>query len=491
MKMELKKIVKYAFSFLNPNGARKSHGSLRQSLNQELPLQGRNTISVGGQDLTHDNSVFAWALDFHINNTTSFSFQPRTGSATLDETLKAVYRKFNRTLDATGRMTFEDMRRMWEKRRMLDGDVLIYRILLPDGTPAVQTFQSDWIKSDDGGGWVQGVHLDEFGRAVEFQLDYNDTEGNNIKRTLDARHCKLMAYYDGQADSFRGLAPVTPALALFQDLTEIEIFTMGKIKTESVLGLAFVSAENKNRWGFTPRPFQDPGTGGTGTNGGTLATVNANGEYIPRDAPPVRRRLDFSGGGIKAFDLDPGEDIKTFSNASPSSTYKDWVLNTIQQGLKVFKIPMVIFQESLTNYYSSKAAYGIYIHETAPVARQNCDLYTDLFRWFLKVEYDNGKINLEGEFPETVKFDFIRENHSVMDMDKEFGGLAIGIEKGLISPQEACAQGGRDYYKIIDETATACRYAQERGVLLPIMAELAKGGTEDGTSQDTEVSATV
>ena len=154
-----------------------------------------------------------------------------------------------------------------------------------------------------------------------------------------------------------------------------------------------------------------------------------------------------------------------FGQTTPSSTFSSYFLTEIQVALKTVGIPLTIFQENLSNYYCSRAAYGLYKRHTKKWADRNAELYKRLFVWALVVADTYGTFEIpDGLLAGHIPFGFIREDHSVLDLDREAKGELAGVRAGLWSASDACARQGKNYYKVIQRLAQEKAYAEKMGV---------------------------
>ena len=469
-----RRLYNYAFSFLNTQGRRRDHGSQIQPQSVQLDETGRDKAHVLGRDLYKDSSLFRWAVDFHCKNTTGFVFQAKSKDKGFNRALEQYYEHFNRTLDFSGRYSFEELREIWERRAVIDGDVLLVKL----NNGQIQSYQSDWIRGNDNG-FVQGVKLDEFGRPLGYQIERTTTNGKTIKNYYPARHSILIAYWTGELDAYRGVSPLAPSFAIFEDLNDVQEFMTAKIKLEASMGI-FLKKSKAN----SPFTFSAPDLPEELSDDNIEGHVNSDGSYANYQREK-KRQWDFSKPGIKGFELEDGEDIAQVGNNSPGSTFKDYFLAILQAGLKPLSIPLTIYQENLSNYYCSRAAYGLYQYQTLNRLKFNRALYTKLFQWRLALDVLNGTIELpENMLVKDTPFTFIPEEHSVLDMDREMKGHGVGVQYGFVSPQQVCGKFGRDYYQTVDEIAQAMKYAQERGVNLSCFGATTDKG-EDNAKNET------
>ncbi len=465
-----RRLYNYAFSFLNTQGRRRDHGSQIQPQSAQLDETGRDKAHVLGRDLYKDSSLFRWAVDFHCKNTTGFVFQAKSKDKGFNQTLEQYYDYFNRTLDFSGRYSFEELREIWERRAVIDGDVLLVKL----NNGQIQSYQSDWIRGNDNG-FVQGVKLDEYGRPLGYQIERTTTNGETIRMFYPARHSILIAYWTGEFDAYRGVSPLAPSFAIFEDLNDVQEFMTAKIKLEASMGI-FLKKSKAN----SPFTFSAPDLPDEPADENIEGHVNADSSYTNYQREK-KRQWDFSKPGIKGFELEDGEDITQVGNNSPGSTFKDYFLATLQAGLKPLSIPLTIYQENLSNYYCSRAAYGLYQYQTLNRLKFNRALYAKLFLWRLALDSINGTIDLpQNMLVEEIPFSFIPEEHSVLDMDREMKGHGVGVQFGFVSPQQVCGKFGRDYYQTVDEIAQAQQYAKEKGVTLSCF-----GKGEDNAGNET------
>lgn len=394
-----------------------------------------------------------WAVDFHCLNTTSFGFRPMSDDQGFNAALQEFYDYFNETCDIAGRYRFEELWDVWEHRRVLDGDVLV--VMLDDGR--LQTIQSNWIVEDSSDvNCVQGLYLDPYGKTTGYHVERQTTRGQRVCYNIPAKYADFIAYYDYEVDAYRGVSPLLSSLTGYQDLDEILVDMYSKIKLESRLGLAIKS--KKSELGYRPTELAQPATAGGGE---VVGTVDANGNVVTG-----RRRQQLKMDEmVNILRLGANDELSNFMQTSPSTTFQQFFLMAVQAVLKPLGIPLTIYQENLSNYYCSRAAYGLYQNYIKDIVYGNWQRYTKYFRWRLAVADRNGEFKLpRGMLASQVPFAFMPEIHSVLDEDREAKGDQMQIRMGFSTPQKMAAKRGESYYDNIRDTAKAIAYATEHGV---------------------------
>lgn len=450
-----------AYPQLVGNGRRRDHGSEIQAQAVSLDMHKRRRAVVLARDLYKESKVLRWAVDFHCLNTTSFGFRPMSDDQGFNRALLDFYDYFNETADLTGRFQFEELWDVWEHRRVLDGDVLV--ILLDDGR--LQTIQSNWLADDPAcPDCVQGLYLDAYGRTTGYHVERQTTRGQIKRYRIPAEHTEFIAYYDYEVDAYRGVTPLMSALAGFQDLDEILVDMYSKIKLESRLGLAIKSRRNE-------LGFQNPSpAAGTPTSGGgeVVGKVDGEGNLHSQDRQRQRLKMDEM---INVLRLGANDELSSFMQTSPSTTFQQFFLMAVQADLKPLGIPLTMYQENLSNYYCSRAAYGLYQNFIKDIVYGNQQRYARLFRWRLAVADRKGEFRLpRGMLASHVPFAFMPEIHSVLDEDREARGSQLQIQMGFSTPQQEAAKRGKSYFDNIRETSRAMAFAKEQGVPISCLA---------------------
>ena len=464
--------VQYAYKFPS-NGKRKNHGSDPQPLAEAMDMTGRRTANVLARDLYKESDIFRWAVDFQCNNLMSFAFQPTSSDDGLNRALQDFYDYFNHTADIAGRYTFEQLWDLWEHRRLIDGDVLIVRL----DSGELQTIQSNWIVESGEKSCVQGVYLNNYGRALGYHVERTASDGSTIEDDIPACYADLFAYYDYEVDSYRGVSPLISSLERFQDLNEVLEAMTSKIKLEAHLGLGI--KKNNAALGFRGVPQQPENS-----NPNSEGTIDSTGEFHPTKPPTQKIKLD---EGVSILQLDSRDDIVNFTPTTPTSTFEQFFLMAVQSGLKPTGIPLTIYQENMSNYYSSRAAYGCYQYHIKDAVYYNQKFLSKLFVWRLAVGIRNGEISLpHGMLAKDAPFRFMYEQHSVLDEDRESKGSQLQVAIGASTPQREAAKRGYSFYDNVDEIARAMQYANDKGVTIAGLNDkderstTNKEGREDG-----------
>lgn len=471
------------YDFLNPKGRRKKRGSNILPQSEELNEERRREAINTARDLYNNVTEVYWAVNRYVKAVTGFVFQPTTRDRDLANRLTAFYERFNRTADITGRYTYEQLLRLWELREVLDGDVL--KVRLQSGQ--FETIHGDWIRNCySDGNWVNGVKVNEYGAPLAYSVWRQTSNGQEIKRIIDAKNAYLKFHSDGRIDSYRGVSPLISAFAEFQDVKEIKTYTNTKVKLESILALAIKRHFGKYDYGFmagdyslgsTGVPITDEvmgeestGSSGSNSSGTTLANAGGNSGQVE-----LNREFDLGEAedGATIIDLIDDESITPITPQTPSSSFQSFYDMSVKTGFKALNIPRSFADESISNYNSMRCASMQFEDSIEDEIEKNHNEIENDILFAMNIAWINGNLQLpEGVTPSANLFKLIHKRRRIIDADREFRSYGIGITNGFWSFEDTCNALGKDAYDIIDSNARILEYAKSKGVNLPCIQPL-------------------
>lgn len=422
----------------------------------ELRQLQRRQLSTTLRDINRNFSIAAWAIRQHLDYVSSFHFRSKTGDKGLDAQIENLMGWYARpeNCDPAGRHRLQRLMRMWEMRRVVDGDVLVNR--LADGR--VQTIEGDRIQTDGGIPFadlkidnpsesvINGVYINENGRAQGFMVFKRRPNWNGLvwDRMVSARFADLLGYFD-RYDQVRGISPLAAAANSLRDVYEGFDYALVKAKVSQMFALS-VYRESSDELGD-----QQPDTTSTETTD---------------DPDEPRYKVDF-GRGPFMLDLDEGDRAEILESKNPSTEFQSFTQSMIMVALKSLDIPFSFFDESHTNYSGSRLA-GIQYEKSVHTKRGDLRALLDkITTWRMGLFIADGDLVLpKGMKPWDIKWEWSHAGMPWYDPMKEVTGAVAAVNAGFSSPQRECKKLGLDFFEIIDERAEAEAYATAKGVVL-------------------------
>lgn len=414
----------------------------------ELDATGRQQLNAGTRDIRRNFTVASWMLRRHVDYTTTFTHQSKTGNKALDKAVEAFVTEAGKpeNFDRAGRHSRAQALRIAEASRTIDGDILAVR--LADG-------RTQWIESDrirnaaamppeiDRAALIHGVYVDAASKALAYAVCRRGNAGGlaalagsyTFERMVPAQNCYLHAYRE-RFDQIRGVSPIASALNELADTYEAFDYARARMKVAQLFGIAFY------RQAF---PEETPGE-----------TLSADGDGYS---------VKFSDGPI-ALNLDPGDRAEFLDNATPATEFQSFTQQLIAIALKAVDIPYSFFDEAHTTYSGSRGAMLQYDRAADARRQQNRDLLTWLTDWRLTLAH------IDNEFPGADLATILAGQHwhargmPWMDQLKERMADIQGIAAGLDTRTRVLRAEGIDFDDIVDELQYEAQRLKDAGLPL-------------------------
>ena len=416
----------------------------------------RRKLVAQSRDIHRNFTIAGWMIRKHLDYTSTFAFQARTGMPEVDEQMEGLIRWWSRpaNCDVANRHTLQRMTRLWEERRTIDGDVFVLK--LSDGR--VQSIEGDRIRTPDSGlpdgvkksDFTHGVQVRKGGAPKAYVVCKRDKAGKIVfERILRSGFVVHHGYFD-RFDQVRGISPMAAAVNTLRDTYEGFDYALAKAKVSQLFALAFYRQEYD-------------GTGETLTRETTVES-DGSGDGDLEDTAQQRYDVDFGRGPIK-LELADGDRAEFLEAKSPSSEFQAFCQTMIGAALKGLDIPYSFYDESFTNYSGSRQAMLQY-EQSADVKRSDVRVVlNNLTAWRLRLWIEDGALVLPaGMGISDLHWEWIARGIPWIDPLKEVNADVTAIKEGLASTVEVVKRRGRDAYEVADEEAEYRQYRREKGL---------------------------
>ena len=432
----------FGYDATETTGRRRVRPVVLRNEDDVLDPKSRKRLISDTTDLRRNYSIARWAISKHLDYTSVFSFQCRTGNRALDERIEALMDWWSRPLncDVTGRHSLQRLTRLSEGLRTVQGDMVVLK--MSDGR--VQLIEGDRIRtpneglpaSIDPGKLVHGVEVTPSGRASRYIIC--DRAGGlsnkfTFKAAIPARYTYCHGVFD-RYDQVRGVSPLASAINAFSDVYEASEYALAKAKVSQLFGIKFKRAADT----ALTETESDTGTGPT---------------------------FNF-GRGPQVLDLDPGDDAEFMESRTPSTEFATYMDRMIAVALKSLDIPYSFFNEAATNYSGARQALLMY-EQSAKVKRGEVrELLNQLTAWRLQLFIDDGVLVLPaGMTVGDLKWEWISSGIPWIDPLKEASADIALVQSSLRSRQEISKERGRDWFSVVDELAAEEAYLKEKNIV--------------------------
>lgn len=413
---------------------------------KQLRATDRKVLQSTTRDLRRNEVAARWILSKHIDFVVRHNFQPNTGDEALDDTLRNFYNYCSKKeqFDISGRYDLNTFMRMLESSAVIDGDVYCVR----QRGGYLQAIESDRIRqptflAERSGvtpsngeqesplkDWVQGVKIDVTGRHKSYAVWKRAENNYEFERNVSAKKVIGMGFWD-RFDQTRGISPLAAVVDTIMDLNESYDYALAKAKVAQLFALSITREAN---WGL--------GTEGEEDNSDPDRTVSFD-------------------KGPQILDLDPGEEAKFLTSATPETATQDFWKDMIGLTLKSLNIPYSFWDESYTNFNGSRTALILYLRSCEKDRERQVAFRNDWFMWRLKVGILKGEITLPASFEIDPKnWLWVPDGLQYWDTMKEASADVALIENGLRSRTEIRRE------RFGDEWADVARKLAEEQALL-------------------------
>lgn len=445
------------------------------TLSEDMQLRdlARRQLTSTHRDLVRNFAIAAWMVRKHLDYVSTFHFRCKSGDTGLDRDINQFMQWWSepQNCDSSGRHSLDELMRMWELLRTVDGDCLLNKIK----TGKVQTIEGDRIQTtggipfkelgiDDPQWVVNGVWVNEYYRPLGYMVFKRPPSwvGMQFERMIPARFATLFGYFT-RFDQMRGISPLASAANALRDVYESFDYALLKAKISQFFAMQ-VTRKAADEFGDH---------------------TYSEGETEPeRDPNKPRYTLDVGKGPV-ITEMDPGDKIEVIESATPSTQFQGFTQAMIMVALKSLDLPFGFFDESHTNYSGMRFG-GVQYEDSAKTkrkrSRRNLD---DLTRWRLGLAIADGEIRLPSKMqPQSLRWIWSHSGIPLFDPLKEISGDVAAVNAGFASPQEVCRARGKDFEQVIDEIAEAQAYAKSKSVTLS--TALASTNADDPNKQQTQ-----
>lgn len=418
-----------------------------------LKGQHRDSMMATVLDAQRNFALCSWMVRKHLDYVASFGFQCKTDSDELNDSVERWMRSWGKDCDVRGRHPFRRMIRLAEATRTVSGDVFIQKIEKGRYRGKLQAIEPDLIRTPSYDidpsrllqfrepGWVNGVHVDSYGRADSLCLTRRLENGDyELQRMLPADSVFTLGYFE-RFDQVRGVSPLASALSLMQDYFESIDSSFLKVKLAAAFGLV------------TYRDSLDPFPG-------TTATVDSDGDGIMDSGFEV----NLSNG---PFSLELGQEdrAEVLESRSPATEVVNFLAMASELIVKCLDLPVSFLDESRPTFHGGHAGLKNYQRSCREKQADIIDFLNSITDWRLAMAVADGEIALpSGMQFDDVEWEWVPAGMPYWNEEKELASEIAAIAAGLDNLEDAAKRHGRDFYENCVANARAMAKAEELGV---------------------------
>lgn len=437
----------------------------------------RDTIRARARDLERNSDVALGILAAFERNIigAGLQLQAKTEDEGVNTSIEDLWKEWSkaRNCDVTGQQNLSDILRMAERRKRVDGGVLILKRYTDQG---ILPFQLQMIEVDELDNIVVtpkvrtnkvrgGIEYNEWNKPVGYYIRQYGIDGFSMMPPVYVEAKDVIFYWTKRRPSqIREISDMSATVTRVRDMNQF----MEAVGVKERIAACFALMIRK----------QVPTGGSLGRSSSPVTADNGNAGYPPKKITP----------GMIA-ELQPGDAVDTISPPNSGTSAADFLrtqqrLAAAGQGLSYETVSRDMSQ---VNY--SSARQGLIEDErTYAIERGNLieSVLDEIYETFVISLVLAGKLEIP-KFWNNKRAWFnhvwVAPARRWIDPQKEANANQIALKTGQRTIQQIAAENGYDWREQIDEMAAAVAYARTQGIDL--------GGVLYGNPEYAQAGATI
>lgn len=416
----------------------------------------RDTVRARARDLERNSDMMNSVIGAYTRNVIGggYTLQAKTGDDELNDRIEAAWRKWckKQNCDVTGTQSFSQIMRMCEKRKKVDGGILIVKRYTKDGFLPfkLQTFEVDEldnsqiIPKNTGNKVVGGIEVNEYNKPKGYWIKQYSLDGltglNPIY--LEAKDV-IFLYTKHRPSQIREISDMSQTIARIRDANEF--MTAVSVKERITACLAI----------FIKKMMPTPS--GIGRGNGSAAAGQQHSYEGKTIAPGMIKELN-AGDEIQVVD--------PTGQATDAAKYIELQQRLVAAGQGI-SYEATSRDMSKSNYSSTRQ--GI-IEDDMTYAEEKellIEVMDEIYETFVISMWLAGMIETREFWNEKDKYlehSWIIAPKKWIDPQKEANANKIALQTGQKTFKQIAAEQGGDWKEHIDEMAEVMEYARGRGI---------------------------
>jgi lambda family phage portal protein len=413
----------------------------------------RDNVRARARDLERNSDMMNSVVRAYERNVIGggYTLQAKTNSNELNDTIEKAWKKWckKRNCDVTGTQSFNQIMRMCEKRKKVDGGILIVKRYTRDGYLPfkLQTFEVDELDSSQmmpkhkNDKVVGGIELNEYNKPVGYWIRQYTLDGVAIMDPvyMDANDV-IFLYSKTRPSQVREMSDMSPTITRIRDANEYMVAVSVKERIAACLSV------------FIKKQLPTTGIGRVG------GSQEARQDYQDKRLTP---------GMIK--ELNAGDEVQVVNpngQATDATSYIELQQRLVAAGQGV-SYEATSRDMSKSNYSSTRQ--GI-IEDDMTYAEEKellMEAMDEIYETFIISLWLAGEITVSDFWEnkdEYFEHSWIVAPKKWIDPQKEANANKIALNTGQKTFKQIAAEQGRDWKEHIDEMAEVLEYAKSKGI---------------------------
>ena len=418
----------------------------------------RDLIKARARYLENNSDIAGAAVGGIVRNVIGTGIKPqaRTGDEALNTRIEQLWKEWTRpeNCDLTGQQTFEEMQAMLLRRKIVDGEIFVKKVIQRGRRfpLTLQVIKSDLLSSclihapKTGNIIRSGIELDSHLRPLAYWVNKKSPDGF-IEYDPDRIPAKDMIHLWSrqQPDQIRGMSDLTPIIKRLKD-------------TQDYLDAETIAAKIAACFSV----FITTQTGSPGMIG-----------RIGQAKDPEKKKLQSIRPGMIKY-LAPGESVETANPSRGMANAKDYV--AIQERLAGAGLGLSyeLMSRDFNKSSFSSARQGLLEDRKTFEPMQQfiaAHLCMPIYREWLDICVLAGLLEIPDYFANREEWqavEWVTPGWTWIDPQKEVAADIAAIQNGGKTMSQWCAERGYDWREQLEQMALEKRTAEELGLKLSI-----------------------
>lgn len=438
----------------------------------------RDLVKARARYLENNSDIAGAAVGGIVRNVVGTGIKPqaRTGDERLNKEIESLWKEWTRpeNCDITGQQTFEEMQAMLLRRKIVDGEILVKKVIDKNGRfpLKLQVIKSDllsqyMLRAPKTNNVIRsGIELDDHLRPLAYWIDKKTPDGYTEYDPTRVRADEIIHLWTrSQPDQIRGMSDLTPIIKRLKD-------------TQDYLDAETVAAKIAACFSV----FITTQTGAPGTIGRIGNTKDAENKRLQSIRP----------GMIKY--LAPGESVTTANPSRGIASAKDYV--SIQERLAGAGLGLsyeLMSRDFNSSSFSAARQGMLEDRKTFEPIQQflSAHLCMPIYREWLDTCVLAGVLDIPDYFSNREAYqtvEWVTPGWSWIDPQKEVNADISAIQNGGKTLSQWCAERGYDWREQLEQMALEKETAESLGLKLavhtPISVQAAMSNHVDDSGQE-------
>ena len=416
----------------------------------------RDLIKARARYLENNSDIAGAAVGGIVRNVVGTGIKPqaRTGDERLNKEIESLWKEWTRpeNCDITGQQTFEEMQAMLLRRKIVDGEILVKKVIDKRGRfpLKLQVIKSDLLsqyllRAPKTNNVIRsGIELNDHLQPLAYWIDKKTPDGYTEYDPTRVRADEIIHLWTrSQPDQIRGMSDLTPIIKRLKD-------------TQDYLDAETVAAKIAACFSV----FITTQTGAPGMVG-----------RIGNTKDPEKKKIQSIRPGMIKY-LAPGESVTTANPSRGIASAKDYV--SIQERLAGAGLGLsyeLMSRDFNSSSFSAARQGMLEDRKTFEPIQQflSAHLCTPIYREWLDTCVLAGTLDIPDYFANREAYqavEWVTPGWSWIDPQKEVNADISAIQNGGKTLSQWCAERGYDWREQLEQMALEKETAESLGLKL-------------------------